>query len=252
MNKKLFFQHSCPYCSKMKRYRSYMEKIMRFGTSHKGVFCVWCAECAKYLAFGTFGTSAMDALHWEIPILLQFIIQKAILSLYHTILQYLQHPKTLFLLKYYFLIILYYFFPTVNFFQTWHDLLHFPGLSNSLFFFLSFSFNLQHRFNTQSHTHTQTHDTLINLSKPITTHTEPHTYTQNTNHQTINKATHTQTQTINRATHTQTIKPVRANNGHHTHHPSHRLANPSHRSETHVANLKPKLSKIPRKTPSPS
>ena len=108
---------------------------MRFGTSHKGVFCVWCAECAKYLAFGTFGTSAMDALHWEIPILLYFIIQKAILSLYHTILQYLQHPKTLFLLKYYFLIILYYFFPTVTFFQTWHDLSHFPRLSNSLFFF---------------------------------------------------------------------------------------------------------------------
>ena len=45
-------------------------------------------------------------------------------SLYHTILQYLPHPKTLFLLKYYFLIFLYYFLPTVTFFQTfqtWHD-----------------------------------------------------------------------------------------------------------------------------------
>ena len=44
--------------------------------------------------------------------------QKAILSLYHTTLQYHQHPKTLFLLKYYFLIFLYYFFPTITFFQT--------------------------------------------------------------------------------------------------------------------------------------
>ena len=31
-------------------------------------------------------------------------------------------------------------------------------------------------------------------------------------------------------THTQTLKPVGANNGHHTYHPSHRSANPSHRS----------------------
>ena len=62
----------------------------------------------------------------------------------------------------------------------------------------------------------------------------PHTQTQ-----TINKATHTQTQTINRATHTQTIKPVGANNGHHTNHPSYRL-------ETHAADLKsrPLIKKI--------
>ena len=59
-------------------------------------------------------------------------------------------------------------------------------------------------------------------------HTQSHTHT-NTNHQTINKATHTQT-----------IKPVGANNGHHTHHLSHRSGNPSHRSETHTANLKPR------------
>ena len=62
----------------------------------------------------------------------------------------------------------------------------------------------------------------------LSPHTQSHTHT-NTNHQTINKATHTQT-----------IKPVGANNGHHTHHPSHRSANPSHQSETHVVNLKPK------------
>ena len=60
--------------------------------------------------------------------------------LYHTILRYFHHPKTLFLLKYYFFIFLYYFFPTVTFFQTWFS--------------------------------------SINLSKPITTHIEPHTQTQ--------------------------------------------------------------------------
>ena len=58
--------------------------------------------------------------------------------LYHTILRYFHHPKTLFLLKYYFFIFLYYFFPTVTFFQTWFS--------------------------------------PINLSKPITTHIEPHTH----------------------------------------------------------------------------
>ena len=47
------------------------------------------------------------------------LFQKVTLSLYHLILQYLQHPKTLFLLKYYFLNFFYYFFPTVTFFQTW-------------------------------------------------------------------------------------------------------------------------------------
>ena len=36
-----------------------MAKIMRFGTSHKGIFCILCA---KYLAFNTFGTSTMNAL----------------------------------------------------------------------------------------------------------------------------------------------------------------------------------------------
>ena len=36
-----------------------MAKIMRFGTSHKGIFCILCA---KYLAFNTFGTSTVNAL----------------------------------------------------------------------------------------------------------------------------------------------------------------------------------------------
>ena len=53
--------------------------------------------------------------------------------------------------------------------------------------------------------------------------------------------THTQTQTIKPSTepYTKTFKPIGANNGHHTHHPSHRLANPSHLSETHAIDLKP-------------
>ena len=89
-----------------------------------------------------------------------------------------------------------------------------------------------------THRATQDHDTPINLSKPITTHT--HTQTQ-----TIKPSIkpHTQTQTIKSSTepHTQTIKPVRANNGHHTHHPSHRSANPSHRLETHAADLRPSI-----------
>ena len=56
-----------------------------------------------------------------------------------------------------------------------------------LFFFLLFLFfysfsslsssTSSTSLNTQSHTHTQTHDTLIHLSKPITTHT--HTNTSN-------------------------------------------------------------------------
>ena len=36
-----------------------MAKIMRFGTSHEGIFCILCA---KYLAFNTFGTSTVNAL----------------------------------------------------------------------------------------------------------------------------------------------------------------------------------------------
>ena len=54
----------------------------------------------------------------------------------------------------------------------------------------------------------------------------------------MRKPLETNNQTQN--THTKTIRPVGANNGHHTHHPSHRSANPSHQSETHVVNLKPK------------
>ena len=88
------------------------------------------------------------------------------------------------------------------------------------------------------HTKPHTHTPMIHWSTypNQSPHTEPHTHT-NTNHQ-----------TFNRATHTQTIKPVGANNGDHTHHPSHRSTNPSNRSETHAADLKPRLSKIPRKT----
>ena len=96
---------------------------------------------------------------------------------------------------------------------------HFPGLSQQSFFFLSFSLNLWHWFNTQSHTHRDPWCTDQPIQSP---HTRSHTHKQT---QTINKATHINTnhQTINRATH----KPVGANNGHQTHHPS-------HWSETHT------------------
>ena len=114
--------------------------------------------------------------------------QKVTLSLYHPILQYLQHSKTLFLLKYYFLIILYYFFPTITFFL---DLvfLGFP----TVIFFLFFSLNLQHWFNTQSHTHIpMIHRSTYPNPSP---QTQSHTYTQ------------TQTQTIKPSTKPYTYKP---------------------------------------------
>ena len=137
-------------------------------------------------------------------------------------------------------------------------------LSNHHFFsyfgMIQFSWAFQHYFfsslspstSSTGSTHRATHTqrpmihqlTYLNPSL----HTESHTHTQT---QTINKATHINTnyQTINRATHTQTIKPVGANNSHHTHHPSHRLANPSHRSETHAADLKPSRFETHRSKP---
>ena len=50
------------------------------------------------------------------PILF-YHLKKSLYYLYHTILQYLPHPKTLFLLKYYSLIFFYYFFLTDIFFR---------------------------------------------------------------------------------------------------------------------------------------
>ena len=86
------------------------------------------------------------------------------------------------------------------FFQTRRDsiFLGFP----TVFFFLSLPQPLalvQH-----IEPHTQTHDTPINLSKPITTHT--HTQTQT---QTIKPSTkpHTQTKTIKPSTEPHTHKP---------------------------------------------
>ena len=92
------------------------------------------------------------------------------------------HPKTLFLLKYYFLTHLYYFFPTVQ--------PHFPGLFNSHFYF-SLPAPVQHT--------THTHYTPINLSKPITTPT--HT---NTNIKPVTKPHTNTTQQQSQATHTNT------------------------------------------------
>ena len=75
--------------------------------------------------------------------------QKVTLSLYHPILQYLQHSKTLFLLKYYFLIILYYFFPTITFFS---DLVFLGFLTVN--FFSSFSPSTSSTGSTHRATHT--------------------------------------------------------------------------------------------------
>ena len=88
--------------------------------------------------------------------------KKPLYYLYHPILQYLPHPKTLFLLKYYSLIFFYYFFLTNIFFQ-----FHFPRLSNRFFFFF-----------------------FLSLPQPLAPAplTEPH--------RPINRATHSHTQTI--------------------------------------------------------
>ena len=82
---------------------------------------------------------------------------------------------------------------------------------------------------TESHTYT--HDTPINLSKPITTNTEPHTHT-NTNHQTINKATHTNTN--HQQSHTHTHHQTSWSKQRPPHLPSKpSIRNPRRRFETH-------------------
>ena len=107
--------------------------------------------------------------------ILFYHLKKPLYCLYHTILQYLLYQKTLFLLKYYFLIFLYYLFLTVFFRLAWLNHIFF-GFPNSHFFSslspLTFGTGSTHKT-----THTETHDAPINLSKTITTHTEPHTQT---------------------------------------------------------------------------
>ena len=95
--------------------------------------------------------------------------------------------------------------------------------------FQQYFFSLSPSTSSTDSTHKATHTNPWYTDQPIQTHHHTHTQTQ-----TIKPLTkpHTQTQTINRVTHTQTIKPVGANNGHHTHHPSHQSANPSLWSET--------------------
>ena len=110
--------------------------------------------------------------------ILFYHFKKPLYYLYHTILQYLQHPKTLFLLKYYFFNLFLLFLSNRHFFfKLWHVsiFLSFP----TLFFFLSLPQPLALIQHTEPHT--QTHDTPINLSKPITTHRATHTHI-NTNH----------------------------------------------------------------------
>ena len=94
--------------------------------------------------------------------ILLYHLKKPLYYLYHSILQYLPHPKTLFLLKYYSLIFFYYFFLTNVFFQ-----FHFPRLSNSFFFPQrpsTSSTSSSHRTthtdpSTEPHTHTHTQTT---------------------------------------------------------------------------------------------
>ena len=82
------------------------------------------------------------------PILF-YHLKKPLYYLYHIILQYLPHPKTLFLLKYYFLIFLYYFFLTVT------------------FVFLRFSKSIT------THTHTRTNTNHQTLNRATNTHNRP-------------------------------------------------------------------------------
>ena len=133
------------------------------------------------------------------------------------------HPKTLFLLKYYFLT---------------HSLLFLSNRSVSFswafkqpFLFLSPLAPVQHT--------THTHDTLINLSKPITT--PPHTQTQTSNQQ----QSHTQTQPSNKAkphtqtqTHSKTGPPIKTQ----ARPPIHAVDQPIHAVDQpiHAADLKPR------------
>ena len=137
--------------------------------------------------------------------ILFYHLKKSLYYLYYTILQYLASQNSIFIkilffnLSLLFLSNRHFFFQTLACFNSW--------AFQQYFFFLSLPQSLAPVQHTEPHT--QTHDTPINLSKPITTHTEPHTHTHtNTNHQ-----------------HSHTHKPSINNNGqhtdHHTHHPSH-------------------------------
>ena len=119
-------------------------------------------------------------------------LKKSLYYLYHTILQYLASQNSIFIKMLFFNLSLLFlsnrhFFSDFGMFQ----FLGFP----TVFFFLSLPQPLAPVQHIEPHT--QTYDIPINLSKPITTHTEPHT--------------HTQTQTINRATHTSHRSTTMAN-----------------------------------------
>ena len=107
------------------------------------------------------------------PILF-YHLKKPFYYLYQTILQYLQHPKTLFLLKYYFFNLSLLFLSNRHFFsfRIWHEsiFLGFP----TVFFFL----NLLHRFNTQPPPPPHTHTHLDERIKEIRYKTQTMTYNQ--------------------------------------------------------------------------
>ena len=134
----------------------------------------WNESSSWYHSFKSWSISIK-----EYYLILFYHLKKSLYYLYHLILQYFPHPKTLFLLKYYSLIFLYYFFLTDSFFQ-----FHFHRLSNSFFFssaslssiFLGFPIVFF----------------FLSLPQPLAPvhHTQPHTQT----HQ--QSPTHTHTQTI--------------------------------------------------------
>ena len=168
-------------------------------------------------------------LAWEIPILFYFAFSKnhfIIISYHFTIFSTFQN--------YIFIKILFFNF-SLLFFSNHHFFLDLVFRFPTVIFF---PFFLPQPLAPVQHTKPHTHTPMIHWS----------TYPNPSPHRATHTHTNTNHQTFNRATHTQTIKPVGANNGDHTHHPSHRSTNPSNRSETHAANLKPRPSKIPRKT----
>ena len=105
--------------------------------------------------------------------ILFYHLKKPLYYLYHTILQYFQHPKTLFLLKYYFFNLSLLFLSNRHFFFPEFGTNQFSWAFQQYFFSLV-SLNLQYRFNTQTHTHTDLDERI----KEIRYKTQTTTYNQ--------------------------------------------------------------------------
>ena len=105
--------------------------------------------------------------------ILFYHFKKPLYYLYHTILQYLQHPKTLFLLKYYFFNLFLLFLSNRHFFFR----LGFRGLSNS-----HFISPLSPSTSSTGSTHKATHTSRPMIHRSTypnpSPHTQSHTHTQ--------------------------------------------------------------------------